>query len=215
MRRHDLIFVKPDAWRALLKNRDDLAAESLVADWAARGWPLVARRPVPGEPAGVPLGLPLPPSAGKRRIGFVISHEDVVSVTPPVALSDARSFAPGGWAASLDKLAALSSQHSVEVRVFGSLAWRTLTGLDYVTAKSDLDFLLYVGGATDLRALTAGIAVIETTAPMKLDGEIIREDGAAANWRDLHLNPKEVLVKTTDGVALMPIERFLVSQVTP
>ncbi len=67
-RRHDLIFVSPVAWRSLLKTRDDLAGEPLVIEWVDRGWPLVARRTLPGEADGLPLGLPLPPFAGKRRL---------------------------------------------------------------------------------------------------------------------------------------------------
>src|SRR5260221_11425655 len=71
-RRHDLIFVSPVAWRSLLKTRDDLAGEPLVIEWVDRGWPLVARRTLPGEADGLPVGLPLPPFAGKRQLSVII-----------------------------------------------------------------------------------------------------------------------------------------------
>src|SRR5258705_13058218 len=69
---HDVIFVSPVAWRSLLKTRDDLAGEPLVIEWVDRGWPLVARRTLPGEADGLPLGLPLPLFAGKRRLWVLI-----------------------------------------------------------------------------------------------------------------------------------------------
>src|SRR5258705_13430799 len=68
-RRHDLVFVSPTAWRSFLETRDDLADDTLVAGWVDRRWPLIARRMAPEGGHGVPLGLPLPPSGGKRGIG--------------------------------------------------------------------------------------------------------------------------------------------------
>src|ERR1700751_411322 len=49
IRRHDLVFVSPAAWRSLLQRHDYLAGEPLVVEWVDRGWPLVARRTLPGE----------------------------------------------------------------------------------------------------------------------------------------------------------------------
>ena len=85
---------------------------------------------------------------------------------------------------------------AVEARVFGSLAWRALTGLDYLTDRSDLDLLLHVHRDTDIHRLTAELAGIEAAAPMRLDGELVRDDGAAVNWREFHAGAREILVKT-------------------
>ena len=97
LRRHDLIFVSPVAWRSLLQTRDDLTGKSLIIDWADRGWPLVARRAMPCEKDGVALGLPLPPFAGKRRISLLMRPEDIVSTAPPLELRAAISVAPEPW----------------------------------------------------------------------------------------------------------------------
>jgi phosphoribosyl-dephospho-CoA transferase len=97
----------------------------------------------------------------------------------------------------------------VEARVFGSLALAVVTGLDYLTDRSDLDLLLQVNRDTDLSRLTADLARIEAAAPMRLDGELIRHDGVAANWRELHAGPREVLVKTVSDVALLDAQLFL------
>ena len=44
---------------------------------------------------------------------------------------------------------------------------------------------------------------------MRLDGELVRDDGASVNWRELHTGEREVLVKTTDGVTLLDANHFL------
>jgi phosphoribosyl-dephospho-CoA transferase len=209
LRRHDLIFVSPAAWRSLLQTRDDLSGEPLIVDWADRGWPLVARRATPCERDGVALGLPLPPFAGKRRISLLMRPGDIVAKAAPLELRAAMSVAPEPWRRTLEEMASLASRRGAEARIFGSLAWRALTGLDYLSAGSDLDFLLPLPGESDLASLTTELAAIEAAAPMRLDGELVREDGASANWRELHTGEREVLVKTTDGVALLDTKHFL------
>jgi len=206
--RHQLAFVSPAAWRSALAGRPDFAAAPLVEAWARRGWPLISRRPLPGEGAGVPLGLPLPPFAGKRRLCFLMRPEDVLATSAPPALAEVLPDAPISWRATICELRALASKHAVTVQAFGSLAWRTLTGLDYVTASSDLDVLFRVHSRTDLRALAAGVAEIDAVAPMRVDGELVRSSGVAVNWRELLGEAREVLVKSTAGVELVDRDRF-------
>lgn len=210
MRRHDLIFVSPTAWwRSLLESRSDLAADPLVGPWIDRGWPLIGRRAMPSEEHGIALGLPLPPFAGKRRLSFVMRPEDILSTSSPLTLNSVRSAALPAWRSTLERLGELASRYSIEARVFGSLAWQALTGLDYLSDRSDLDLLLYVDRETDLRCLAADIADIEATAPMRIDGEFIRYDGAAVNWREFHVGGRDILVKTIDRVAVLDRSFFL------
>ncbi len=208
MRRHDLIFVDPGAWRSLLDTRGDLAADPLVALWVDNGRPLIGRRAMPGEGHGVALGLPLPPSAGKRRLSFLMQPEDIVATSPPPPLNAARRFAPRAWWPTLARLDALASQHCVDARIFGSLAWQALTGLGYLTDSSDLDLLLYVHRDTDLYALADDLADIDAAAPMRIDGELMRGDGAAVNWREVHNGSREILVKTLGGITLLDPDLF-------
>jgi phosphoribosyl-dephospho-CoA transferase len=208
-RRHDLIFVSPTAWRSLLQTRDDLRGEPLLVDWADRGWPLVARRTTPCEKDGLALGLPLPPFAGKRRISLLMRPEDIVAKAPPLELRAAISVAPELWRHTLEDLVSLAFRRDVEARIFGSLAWRALTGLDYLSPDSDLDFLLPLRRESDVAGLTAELAAIEAAAPMRLDGELVRDDGASVNWRELHTGGREVLVKTADGVSLLDAKHFV------
>lgn len=205
--RHDLVYVLPLAWRALIASRDD--ADELVVEWADRGWPLVARRYADDEHNGIALGLPLPPSLGKRRLSFNVNERDIVEITQPPLLDDAIAFVPLAWRGTLERIVAMASSFGVEPRVFGSLAWQTLTGLDYLSPTSDLDLLVPMPEAADVRAFTARLAAIEADAPMRLDGELVRGDGIAANWREIHANTSEVLVKRLRNVALAEAHRFL------
>jgi phosphoribosyl-dephospho-CoA transferase len=212
--RHDLVFVSRNSWRALLATRDDLAVDPLAARWPEEGWPTIRRRAMPGETGGIALGLPLPPSSGKRRLSFLLQPHDISAIARPPLLSSAKISAPRAWWPTLDRLNELAFWHSVQARVFGSLAWQTLTGLDYLSDHSDLDLLLDVHRDTDLDGLAAGIAEIEAVAPMRLDGELMREDGAAVNWREFHAGAGEVLVKSIDGVGLLDKELFASGKTT-
>lgn len=207
--RHDLIFVSPNAWHSLLATRDDLTREPLAGGWVDRGWPLVARRAAPGEANGLALGLPLPPSHGKRRIAVLMDPADQLAATAPPPLSAAMNAAPEAWQRTLQRVTDLAAERGVEVRVFGSLAWQSLTGLDYLTGASDLDLLLSPRRGGEIARFIAGLAAIEAVAPMHLDGEVVREDGAAVQWRELYEGAREVLVKTMRGVALLPVDQFL------
>lgn len=213
LRRHDLVFVSESAWRALMRARPDLASVHGVVGWVDRGWPLVARRPGPGDMPGIALGLPMPPSAGKRRLRIVVRPEDIVTVASPLTLNDARGSAPPDWQSTLAKVIDMAMRHGVQARVFGGLAWQALTGMDYLTASSDLDLLFPLRRDTDPHRLSTELDAIARLAPMRLDGELVRTDGAAVNWRELHTGADGLLVKTLDEVRLLPTGRFFAEEV--
>ncbi|KYH01453.1 malonate decarboxylase holo-[acyl-carrier-protein] synthase [Bradyrhizobium sp. DOA1] len=208
-RRHDLVFVSPRGWRAMLDPHGDLACDRLVLHWAELGWPTIRRRALPSEVAGLALGLPLPPSAGKKRLSLLAGLDDIIAVARPPSLREARLSAPPCWRPTLDRLEELTLRHSAPARVFGSLAWQSLTGLDYVTTGSDLDLLFETRPETDLDRLVADLAEVEIEAPMRLDGELMRADGAAVNWREFSAGASELLVKSIDGVSLLDRAQFI------
>jgi len=212
-RRHDLVFVSPAAWRSFLDSRAALAEDPLVAGWVDRGWPLIARRLAPEEGHGVPLGLPLPPSAGKRRIGLLMDPVGIRSSARPPLLSAAFLVAPAAWKPTLRTLNHVAARLGVEARVFGSLAWRLLTGLDYLTARSDLDFILSLPRPGDFAALMTELDSIDSAAPMRLDGEIVRDDGAGVHWRELHSGARDVLAKTLGRPTLLNSAEFIAGSI--
>lgn len=208
IRRHDLVFVSPQGWRTLTIVPRDLEDERLVSLWADSDWPLVARRPTPGDGDGIALGLPSPPSTGKRRLAFVVPPAEVVSVAPPPALRAAAAAAPAEWQPVLERIEGLAKRHGVTVQVFGSLAWQSLTGQSYLTGNSDIDLLFVVEQGANLHRLAADLAAAEADAPMRLDGEFVRADGAAVNWREFHDGAGDLLVKALRGVSLLRADLF-------
>jgi phosphoribosyl-dephospho-CoA transferase len=213
--RHRLVRVARDAWQACVSSRADLRNEPLIRDWGARGWPLIVRRAGPCDAgvAGVPLGLPLPPSAGKRRVAVTVPADAIESVELPPTLASLRDIAPAKWRATIDALDAVARHHRVGCHAFGSLAWQRLTGLHYLSEQSDLDILLDLPTAGEvpvaLAALLADVAVCDELAPMRIDGEIIRMDGAGVNWRELHAGVDEVVVKASSNVVLASPRAFV------
>jgi phosphoribosyl-dephospho-CoA transferase len=208
-RRHDLVFVRPTAWRSFLETRHDLADDPLVAGWVDRGWPFIARRLASEEGHGVPLGLPLPPSAGKRRIGLLMDPAGISSTARPPLLSAAFRVAPAAWMPTLHSLNHVATRLGVEARVFGSLAWHLLTGLNYLSVSSDLDFILSLPHPRDFSELMTELDSIDRAAPMRLDGEIVRDDGAGVHWRELHSGACDVLAKTAGTPRLLNSAEFI------
>ena len=196
LRRHQLVRVHPAAWKLLLRARPDLAGEPLLQDWATLGRPLIARRRAPLDGDGVLLGLPLPPSAGKRRIAMEMRAGDIVSVSPLPCASEVLGTAPVAWQPCLQELMDLARAYGVRAGVFGSLGWQWLTGLSYLHPQSDIDIAWTLPPPHQLEGLLGDLADIDARAPVRLDGELVGADGAAANWRELHAGSAELAVKT-------------------
>lgn len=211
--RHRLVRLAPTAWAALLASRADLADEPLLDGWADRGWPLIVRRCTPGEvstmASDVPVGLPLPPSAGKRRIALQVQADDIVSVEGLPQLGEVIDSAPPAWRTTLHRLTVVGDRFGVQTQVFGSLAWQWLTGLAYVSEHSDVDLVWTLPRRAMLDDFLAALADIDAVAPMRVDGELLRADGAGANWRELNCASADVLVKTAAESLLCGREHFL------
>jgi len=206
MLRHWRLWADPAAWDAMLAERPDLAAEPHVADWAKRGRPLIACRPPHGAPRDkIAAGLALPPDAGKKKLFILLPPDAATRTAPPPLLAEAAAGAPPAWSDWIDALL----RAAPDAAVFGSLAWQYGTGLSYLGPASDLDLLLTHTGREESEALLRRIALIAASAPMRIDGELIRQDGTAAQWRELFDGAAEVLVKRMAGVGPMSRAEFL------
>jgi phosphoribosyl-dephospho-CoA transferase len=210
LKRHDLVYLDPARWDSVLERQlGSDRADPLIRSWVDREWPLVARRPMVHETHGIALGLPLPPSLEKRRIPFVVEADDILAIHEPTALACARGQAPMVWQRTFDELEFFAAHRGIELQVFGSVAWQALTGLAYLTSSSDIDLLLHVRSPADIDLLSSEISRIEDASPNRIDGEFIRDDGLAANWREFLFRPADVMVKSMKGIALLDRKRFL------
>jgi phosphoribosyl-dephospho-CoA transferase len=198
-------------WAAAMNRYPELASEPIVAGWAHAGRPLVVRRPACSDTAGlVPLGLPLPPSHGKRRIAISLAAVDIIASAPPPLLAEAAAAAPAAWHATIERLLELLP----ETRTYGSLAWQHLTGLPYLSDSSDLDLLWPLSAAKHAGHLLSGISGIAKQAPMRLDGEVTGPVGGV-QWRELTgTDEDEVLVKGPAGIATTTRAAFLAGLVS-
>jgi len=201
-------MVKPStaAWTTVMARHPELAKQPIVEGWARAGRPLVVRRPSCGDSAGlIPLGLPLPPLYGKRRVAVALAPSEIVEHAPPPLLSDAATMAPTQWHETIDRLLQLLP----ETRTFGSLAWQRLTGLPYLSDGSDLDLLWPLSSARQANTLPSDIAEIARQAPVRLDGEIVGAAGGV-QWRELTGDDGgEILVKARVAVHSMTRAAFL------
>jgi phosphoribosyl-dephospho-CoA transferase len=210
-RRHDLLHVAPDVWASVLAFRPPLADLPLLGEWADRGWPVIVRRRGEADKGHlVPVGVPLPPAAGKRRVALLIPPEGVRQHSRPPLLHASASAADPNWRSTIDALVAVGKRSGVEPAAFGSLLWQHLTGLGYLTPHSDLDVLWPIPADFDVHSLVCNIAQVQRDAPLRIDGEIIFPDGSAVNWRELW-NARQaadgatVLAKTVESVQLLDV----------
>jgi phosphoribosyl-dephospho-CoA transferase len=209
--RHDLVHVAPDAWASALAHFPSLAGVTLLRRWADRGWPVIVRRRSEGDdPAFVPVGVPLPPAAGKRRIAFIVPPDGIVHRSSPPLLRAAARVADPGWRSTISSLLALGARNGVVPSAFGSLLWEHVTGLIYLSPHSDLDVLWPVPAGFDVLSLVSSIAEIQRDAPLRIDAEVIFPDGSGVNWRELWnahraADRATVLAKTMQGARLLDI----------
>jgi phosphoribosyl-dephospho-CoA transferase len=87
--------------------------------------------------------------------------------------------APLVWRFALDHVAALCAEFDIELRAFGRSALQCLTRLDYLTPASDIDLLFLNARRFAVAPLVGALAEIDAKAPSRLDGEVVRADGAA------------------------------------
>ncbi len=173
-----------DAAGAAVVESGDPAA---LRDWLALGHPLIVRRPcLSADAREVFLGLSLP---GKRRLACRMPADAIVCVDPPPVWQGDIFQAPG-----------------FSVRLFGSHAWQALTGLDYVTADSDLDLLLDISSLAEWEALLA--RGLDFPAHPRVDLEVVFRGDASFNWREYLAPSSDILVKSNRSVWLQRKDRL-------
>ena len=228
--RHDLVWLNAHGWNGVQAATiaHPVAVRDALARWRDADWPLVVRRRSPDEPApdslheALPVGLALPPdplTGVKPRIGVMVERADIRQHELPTQLSKVLGTAPPQWRAGLLALHLESMDAPCSLRVFGSLAWQSITGMPYLRATSDIDLLAAPRTRRDL-ALAMDL-LQRHGGGLPLDGEIIFPSGAAVAWKEWRevfaandsdsTGAARVMVKTHDSVSLMTCAALLES----
>ncbi|WP_332875756.1 malonate decarboxylase holo-[acyl-carrier-protein] synthase [Massilia sp. S19_KUP03_FR1] len=187
--RHDLVWLTPAGW--------DTAPA--LTEWRKQDWPAIVRRRDAGVGAdAVCLGIPLPE---RQRVALVVDARHIARSAPPLTLADAIAAAPPQWLAGL--VALQRAAEALDVRVYGSLAMASITGLPYLRAGSDIDLL---ARPTTRSEFAAAVALLEEHAQvLPLDGEIVFPSGDAVAWKEwiaARRDHARVLVKSLHTVRL-------------
>ena len=227
--RHALVWLSARGWETVqaTTSTESVAVRDALARWRDADWPLVVRRRSPDEPAPVALqepvavGLALPPhpqTGVKPRIAAMVERADIRRQELPTQLANVLAAAPPQWRAGLLALHMESMESPLPIRVYGSLAWQSITGMPYLRGSSDIDLLVAPGTQ---RELALAIDLLQRHGGgLPLDGEIVFPSGAAVawkEWRDVFAAQDSggararVMVKTDDSVSLMTCAALLAS----
>ncbi|MHB1237114.1 MAG: malonate decarboxylase holo-[acyl-carrier-protein] synthase [Gallionella sp.] len=237
--RHSLVWMRPNCRAAVAAQVKDGATHTQVAAWLAADRPLVvARQPcgaalpdtitpgtisvtsgtisvTPGTiSAGtISTGLALPPAPDKRRIALVVAAHEIARHTQPLLLADAIAHAPAAWQPALAELHDAAINIGIKLRVFGSLAWQALSGLQYLTPHSDIDLLWNPLSHAQLQQGIVLLARWEQDHGLRADGEVLFGASSAVSWREwAALKPggdQRVLVKRESGAELVAASQLL------
>ena len=198
LRRHALI------WLARPPQPDVTGNSSVVDQWHAGGNPFVVCRRR-GEIEHLSLGFCLPsPGQRPRRIAVRARRDQIVRVTLPPSLEEVAAIQPGRFA----RLSDAAAKSGLDVRVFGSWMWQTLTGGLHGNASSDLDVLIDVADAAGADQAADFLRREAAECPFKLDGELSFSGLGEVHWREYLNGEPVILVKSIATVRMVRREEL-------
>lgn len=178
--RHTLVHLHA---HAPLAAADDATYGALVR-WRSGGHPFIVARASPEDDRDtVRLGVPLPPSQGKARLGCTVAACAIARAQPLPTLDRVATLVdacPDGVA----QVAREAARVGLVLRVFGAWAWQALTGLAYVTPASDLDLVARPRDRVELVRLFALARRWDRALGGRLDLEIALPGDEAVAWRE-------------------------------
>jgi phosphoribosyl-dephospho-CoA transferase len=213
--RHTLVWVRPECRADVASQVADDTLQTQVATWLESDRPLVVARQPCGETLSdtIAVGLALPPAQGKRRVALSVAAKDITRYSPPLRLADAIAHAPVEWQPALAELELSAKNLEIELRVFGSLAWQALSGLQYLTQQSDIDLLWHPKSCTQLQQGIALLSRWEKSSGLRADGEVLFGGSSAVSWREWSAlkfgDDQCVLVKRPSSAGLVAAHELL------
>jgi len=207
LHRHQIAWLTQAGWDRIRGRAWDAVASECLAHWAAHRLPLVVTRQLPGDADGdtIAMGLPAPERWGRRRLALGVPRADVLYFDEfPRAVQVTRLLPERVRARWLGLCAGLHAL-GVVPRVHGSYGWQTLSQLDHVRARSDIDLWIAVSDMEQADAAAGLLQSFPCERP-RLDGELVFEGGAAVAWREWLAwragRARALLVKRIDGSTL-------------
>jgi phosphoribosyl-dephospho-CoA transferase len=155
------------------------------------------------------LGVTLPLSRSRARLGFALGHRAIRHVAPPLRLADVLGSAPPAWREPLSGIDRAAGDMGLSVSVYGSLAWEHMTGERYLREGSDVDLLVRPRTRAQLAGTLALLQRWDGHHGLRIDGEIVLGREHAVAWREMAGGRARVLVKTGTSVGLQPLGDLL------
>ncbi len=186
LRRHQLAHLSAAGWRRVLGHGWDEEARDCIQHWAERDLPLVVTRQPASQSSGkqpIVLGLSAPAAWSRRQLTIHASLSAIGWIDEFPLLGKVLCELPRSTRPVLRALRAALAEHRLGARVYGSVGWQHLSGLDYLHAASDLD--LWIGVKSPEAADRAVTALQRHRAGgLRIDGELLLPDGSAVAWRE-------------------------------
>ena len=194
-------------WLSQAPEAGDGSDGALAERWHAEGRPFMVCRRRSDEDEDSPgycVANEKFPEIRPRRVAARTRAAHVVrTARPPVLAEVARCVPALDHAASFARLADTSASAGLELRVYGSWMWQTLTGEAHVRATSDLDLLVDVADHRRARDVADFFACLEPELSFKLDGEFSFAGVGEVQWREFLQDRPDVVLKTVDTVRMI------------
>jgi phosphoribosyl-dephospho-CoA transferase len=205
LHRHQIVWLSPAGWQRILLRNSDRTQGECLEHWAANGFPLVVTKQSSDDQQvdAISLGLPAPDRWGRRRIALRVPRRDVLFFDEFPKFEEVLSLVHRDARAEGLQVVDELRSCGVFARVYGSLGWQHLTGLDHVRTNSDVDLWMAV---SDLNQADAVARVLQACAHprLALDGELMFNDGHSVAWREWLAwragHSKSLLVRTLSRV---------------
>ena len=208
LHRHQLAYLTPAGWQRIAQRDWDATSRACLAHWATRRLPLVVTRQLACDDESkdtVALGLPAPGRWERRRIALRVPHGDVMYFDEFPSVEQVMPLLPHLARAKWEHLAAGLKACGATARVYGSLGWQHLSGLDHLRGSSDIDLWVAVSDPAQADAVAALLQAF-SHARLWLDGELMFDGRDAVAWREWLAwragGAKALLVKTITGSSL-------------
>lgn len=207
LQRHSLVWLNAKGWDALQNAHSNL--DEILNLWRANNFPFVVRRNDKDACAQtVAMGLSLPLDRKKQTYALTTEFSYIDSFSDALDLKEV--IVPEQWREGVNALIKDAQMHSLDIKVYGSLAWQNVTQLEYIHPLSDIDCLIVV---ENQKQLLSALSILQHHSLfLPLDGELIFFKEQAVSWKELINKPAPqsptLLVKTSDGVRLENRECF-------